>query len=155
LVEETGVLGENHKPVASHWQTCCIEYNSLWTGFELTTLVVIFTDCRGKFNYQIPWRPRRPLNEAKCYKKYVKSTMEFIVREENLILISWNAGNNYLHEMEYSRNYSILLIMEIILNMFKGNSWWVPNARLNGHFVWNHYYIVELSGSFIGLATWL
>ena len=49
--------------------------------------------------------------------------MEFIVREENLILISWNAGNNYLHEMEYSRNYSILLIMDIILNMFKGNSW--------------------------------
>jgi hypothetical protein len=23
LVEETGVPGENHRPVASHWQTCC------------------------------------------------------------------------------------------------------------------------------------
>jgi hypothetical protein len=30
LVEETGVLRENHRPVASHWQT-------LSPGFELTT----------------------------------------------------------------------------------------------------------------------
>jgi hypothetical protein len=26
---------------------CCIEYTSPWTGFELTTLVVIDTDCTG------------------------------------------------------------------------------------------------------------
>ena len=48
LVEETG---ENHIPVASHWQTLshnvCIEYNSRWTWFQLTTLVVIGTDCIG------------------------------------------------------------------------------------------------------------
>jgi hypothetical protein len=25
LVEETGVPRENHWPVASHWQTCCVE----------------------------------------------------------------------------------------------------------------------------------
>ena len=32
---------------------CCIEYTSPWTGFELTTLVVIGTDCTGscKSNY--------------------------------------------------------------------------------------------------------
>jgi hypothetical protein len=32
---------------------CCIEYTSPWTGFKLTTLVVISTDCtgRGKSNY--------------------------------------------------------------------------------------------------------
>ena len=32
---------------------CCIEYTSLWTGFELTTSVVIGTDCIGscKSNY--------------------------------------------------------------------------------------------------------
>ena len=56
LVEETGVPGENHRPVASHWQTlsqCCIEYTSTWTGFELTASLVIGTDCTGscKFNY--------------------------------------------------------------------------------------------------------
>jgi len=52
LVEETGVPGRNHRPVASHWQ---IEYTSPRTGFELTTLVVIGTDCTGscKSNYHM------------------------------------------------------------------------------------------------------
>ena len=55
--EETRVSGENHRPVASHLQTLsqryCIEYTSLWSGFELTTLVVIGADCTGncKSNY--------------------------------------------------------------------------------------------------------
>jgi len=35
--------------------TDCIEYTSLWAGFELTTLVVIGTDCTGscKSNYHM------------------------------------------------------------------------------------------------------
>ena len=36
------------RPVTSHWQTlsqCCIDYTSPWNGIELTTLVVIGTDC--------------------------------------------------------------------------------------------------------------
>ena len=47
---ETEVPGENHWPVVSHLITqCCI----VWVGFELTTLVVIGTDCIGncKSNY--------------------------------------------------------------------------------------------------------
>ena len=57
LVDETGVLRENHWPVASHWQTLShnvVEENtSPGTGFELKTSVVIGTDCTGscKFNY--------------------------------------------------------------------------------------------------------
>ena len=51
-VDETG---ENHQPVASHWQTLshCIEYTLPWTGFKLTTLVVIGSDYTGscKCNY--------------------------------------------------------------------------------------------------------
>ena len=48
LEEETGVPGENHRPVTSLWQT--VSYNvvsskSRHEGFELTTLVVIGTDC--------------------------------------------------------------------------------------------------------------
>jgi hypothetical protein len=31
----------------THFITCCIEYTSPWTGFELTTLVVIDTNCTG------------------------------------------------------------------------------------------------------------
>ena len=44
-MEEIRVIWENHRPVASHWQTLshnvAIEYTSPWTGFNLTTLVVI------------------------------------------------------------------------------------------------------------------
>ena len=47
LVEETGVPRENHRPVTSHWQM--LSHNAVSniprTGFELTTLVVISTDC--------------------------------------------------------------------------------------------------------------
>ena len=43
------------KQTFNHWQTsqCCIEYTSAWAGFELTTLVMISTDCIGsvKSNY--------------------------------------------------------------------------------------------------------
>jgi len=50
LVEETGVPGENHRIVASHWQTL---YTSPWPRFELTTSTVISTDCISscKSNY--------------------------------------------------------------------------------------------------------
>jgi hypothetical protein len=40
LVEETGVPGENHRPVASHWQT--LPHN-------VTALVVIGTGCTGSY----------------------------------------------------------------------------------------------------------
>ena len=55
LVDETGI----HRSVASHWQTFityyCIENTSPWTGFELTTLVVLGIDCKGscKSNYRV------------------------------------------------------------------------------------------------------
>jgi hypothetical protein len=44
LVEETEVPGENHQPVASHWQTISLNVVSStprMSWFELTTLVVI------------------------------------------------------------------------------------------------------------------
>ena len=51
LVEETGVSIENHRPAVNHWQNfityCWIEYTSPWTGFGLTMLVVIGTNCTG------------------------------------------------------------------------------------------------------------
>ena len=56
LVDETGVPGENHWAVAKHWQAWsntkqyCIDYISPWTGFELTTLVVIGTNCTVSCN---------------------------------------------------------------------------------------------------------
>ena len=49
LVKETGVPGENHWPGISHWQT--LSHNVVSRAFQLTTLVVIGTDCTGKSNY--------------------------------------------------------------------------------------------------------
>jgi hypothetical protein len=56
LAEETGVPGENHRPVASHWQFYHImlyRVHLAWAGFELATLVVKGTDYIGscKSNY--------------------------------------------------------------------------------------------------------
>jgi hypothetical protein len=48
LVEKTRVPGENHRPVASHWQRYHIMlYTSPWLIFEFTTSVVTATDCIG------------------------------------------------------------------------------------------------------------
>ena len=58
LVEETRAPSENHWPVPSHWQTLShtvmlYRVHLAWAWFELTTLVVIGTDCIGscKSNY--------------------------------------------------------------------------------------------------------
>ena len=50
LVEETLVPGENHRPVASVTDKFyhLMLYTSFWSRFELTTLVMIGTDCIGK-----------------------------------------------------------------------------------------------------------
>ena len=48
LVEETGVPWEKHRPAVSHWQIYHIMlYTSPWSRFELTTSVLIGTDCIG------------------------------------------------------------------------------------------------------------
>jgi hypothetical protein len=41
LVEETGVPGENHRPVASHWQT--LSHNAYWKN--------LITDCQQLFMF--------------------------------------------------------------------------------------------------------
>ena len=54
LVEESGVPGENYQLAASRRQTfITLWYISPWAGLELTTLVMIGTDCTGssKFIY--------------------------------------------------------------------------------------------------------
>jgi hypothetical protein len=54
----TGVSWENHRPAANHWQTYHIMlYTSHWAGFELTTSVVIATDCINPTTIRL--RPRQ------------------------------------------------------------------------------------------------
>jgi len=59
LLGETGVPGENHRPVAIFIIKLYIEYTSSLAGFELTTLMVICTDCVGscKSNYHTTMTP--------------------------------------------------------------------------------------------------
>jgi len=48
LVEKIGLPGGNRRPAASHWQLHSIilyQIHLAWAVFELTTLVVIGTDC--------------------------------------------------------------------------------------------------------------
>ena len=58
LVGKTCIQEENHRHAARNWQTfitlCCIQYTSSWAGFEVTTLVVLGTDCTCscQSNYQ-------------------------------------------------------------------------------------------------------
>ena len=57
LVEETGIPGERHRSVVNQWETLShnvfYRVHLAWVRFELTTLVVIGTDCIGrcKSNY--------------------------------------------------------------------------------------------------------
>jgi hypothetical protein len=67
LVEETGVLWENHWPVVNHWQT--VLHNAVSSkprhkrGSKLTTLAMIVTDCTGccKSNYHTTTITTTPL----------------------------------------------------------------------------------------------
>ena len=54
LGEETGVPGENHRPVALHHPMLC-RVHLAWAGFELTTLLVRGNDCIGSYksNYHM------------------------------------------------------------------------------------------------------
>jgi hypothetical protein len=74
IVVETGVPWENHWPVVSYRPTLShnvvptSEYTSPWTGFELTTLMVIDIDCIGscKSNYHTITTIAAPSTMEKC-----------------------------------------------------------------------------------------
>ena len=53
LVEEIEVPGENHRPATSHWQKNVVSSTSRheW-DCDLTTLVVINTDCSGLWKWR-------------------------------------------------------------------------------------------------------
>jgi hypothetical protein len=77
LVEETG---ENHRPIPFYWQTSSHNVlSSTWTGFELTTLVVIDADYTGsnKSNtHTITTNPTR------LTKQYVNQHTETILEKK-------------------------------------------------------------------------
>jgi len=103
LVEETRVPRENHRPAASHWQTLShnvVSSTLTWVGFELTTLMVIGTDCTGscKSNYHTITATVAP----GVYKEEVESDIKkgtflttenskwMILKNQKLLLCSLN-----------------------------------------------------------------
>jgi hypothetical protein len=62
-----------HSIKCKKYTYCCIEIISPWTGFELTTLVVIDTDCTGRCKSKLPYYHDHdgPINLiATIYLKY-------------------------------------------------------------------------------------
>jgi len=75
LVEETGVPGENHWSVASHWQTLShklCRVHLIWAGFELTTFCGD-RDWLCRSNYHMITATTTPiiLASEKCQKSQV------------------------------------------------------------------------------------
>ena len=76
LVGETGVLWENHRPAASHWKFYHIMLyrgRFTWAVFELTTSVVIGTDCIGRYKSNYHTITTTPTSQFKeiCLNWYV------------------------------------------------------------------------------------
>jgi len=118
LVEETGVLAKNHRPVASHWQTLshCIEYTSAWTGFELTTLVVIGTDCicSYKSNYYAITTTTASCHGLECeIEQYLPNTHHVHLSMRNQ---ACRVFNERLREFEYWIISSLIIEFELIIS---------------------------------------
>ena len=69
LVVEIEVPGKNHLFVASHWQTLSHICVSSAPRSELTTSVVIYTDCTGPITIRL--RPRHSSDEPNSFNIYV------------------------------------------------------------------------------------
>ena len=102
LVVETAGPGENHRPVASHWQT-----------FELTTSVVIGTDCIGscKSNYHMITATTAPSIKGKSVKVAAKVYKMYVWKNDYLSFKCLSDhGNKFLPQLTIICNKEHLLL---------------------------------------------
>ena len=112
-MEETRVPGEIHRPVSSPWQTWShnVVSSTPWTGFELTTSMVLCTDCTGscKSNYHtittttvMPIDPQYASSTSICYWFPVDP-------------LNYPYNQQLLKEIEFDDNYPILVIGDVVI----------------------------------------
>ena len=65
-----------HKSLTNFITYCCIGYTSSWTGFELTTVVVIGTGYKGKSNYHTMTTTTVPIF-YRCIRTHVDRGVHF------------------------------------------------------------------------------
>ena len=97
LVGESGVPGENNRPVASHWQTLS---HNLVSCTTLTALMVIGTDCTCscKSNYHAITTTTDNINMHS--KKTVQYTSVWFFSIFHRLITLWlNKGNNKITEL--------------------------------------------------------
>jgi hypothetical protein len=124
-VEETRVPGENHWPVASHWQTLSHNVVHLaWAGFKLTTLVVISSSCTEEPS-TIRWRLLLPINRYLCINKY---NIEFY---PNLFLPIYAS---YLNSKFYASDWIAFCLYFIsFISYFYIGHHWFPHGTPNSY----------------------
>ena len=85
-------------------------YTSLWTWFELTTLVVIGTDCTGQSNYHTITTTTAPLTTNNIMSRVLSYNENNCIIIEQIVLSIWNVLH-YINMAEFGNlNHSILHI---------------------------------------------
>ena len=111
LVDETGVSGENHRPVTSHLQTSShniVSSTPRLSRSELTTLMVIGTDCIGRYtsNYHAITTTMFPL-----------PSLLFSTKKYGNIIIMIKLHYMWMHVdidyMQKNKNVYVLLLYQI------------------------------------------
>ena len=109
LVEETGIPGEIHRPVTSHWPT--LSHNVVsstprqWAKFELTASVVIWIDCTCscKSNYHTITTTATASPPRTCilFRVYwVVQAVCIAISVTKLLAFSWSTIKHYVKHLE-------------------------------------------------------
>ena len=106
---------------------CCIEYTSPWTGFELTTLVVIGTDCTGscKSNY----------HTITTTRVHEKNVVLYEIHREN-----WNGVNTFVH-CPVQRGTTFLTGLTVDVRISVLSIPWIGNSNVT---VWLDFWPLTL-----------
>ena len=107
LVEETRVPRENHLPAASQtnfYHILLYRVHLAWAGFELTTLVMIGTDCIGSYKSN--------------YHTITKTTPSIYTQATNVLVYMDNISSFKNHKF-FIKNYILSYVPSIQENVWK------------------------------------